>query len=68
MLTSILCNYSDANIFLSRAITAVGGGGADDAARAADRNNKQTIFKNCAPFTDGISEINNNTQKIMNNK
>ena len=26
---------------------------------AAGRNNKQVTFKNCAPFTDCISEINN---------
>ena len=33
--------------------------GVNDAAIAADRSNKQVIFKNCAPFTDCISEINN---------
>ena len=25
----------------------------------ANRNDKQTVFKNCAPFTECISEINN---------
>ena len=38
---------------------AVFGSEADDAERAANRNNKQAIFKNCAPFTDCITEINN---------
>ena len=33
--------------------------GAEDAAKARDRNNKQGIFKNCAPFSDCITEINN---------
>ena len=28
-------------------------------ARATDRNKKQSIFKNCAPFTGCITEINN---------
>ena len=35
------------------------GPGANDVARAVKRNNKQAIFKNCAPFTDCIIEINN---------
>ena len=30
--------------------------GAANAAIAGDRNNKQAIFKTCAPFTDCISE------------
>ena len=58
MLKSSLCDYSDAYIRLSGTITVVGGG-ADDAARVTDRNNKQAIFKTCAPFTDFITEINN---------
>ena len=29
------------------------------AAIAADKNKKQVMFKNCAPFTDCISELNN---------
>ena len=33
---------------------------ADEAAAiATDRNDKEVIFRNCAPFTDCISEINN---------
>ena len=34
------------------------------AAKQLDERNEGVIFKNCAPFTDCISEINN-TQKIM---
>ena len=58
MLKASLCDYSDAYIPASGTITVVGRG-ADDAARAADRTNKQAIYKNCAPFTDCITEINN---------
>ena len=32
--------------------------GVDDAARAADKNNKKAISKNCAPFTDCLIETN----------
>ena len=37
----------------------VTGAGADDAAKRLDKRNKGVIFKNCAPFTDYVSEINN---------
>ena len=58
MLKSSLCDYSDAYILVSGTKT-VDGGGADDASTAADRNNKQVIFKNCVSFTNCITEINN---------
>ena len=58
MLKSSLCDYSDTYILVSGAITVVGAG-ADAAVRAADRDDKQAIFKDCAPFTDCITEINN---------
>ena len=58
MLKSSLCDYSDAYI-LARGTIIVVGAGVETAARAADRNNKQVLFKNCTPFTDCISEINN---------
>ena len=45
MIKSSLCNYSDAYIFLKRAITVVGNE-ANAAAFAVDRNNKQITFKN----------------------
>ena len=35
------------------------GAGNNDAARQLDGKNKRVIFKNCAPCTDCISEINN---------
>ena len=52
MLRSSLCDYSDAYIFVSGTIT-VG------ALAAGGRNNNiQVVFKNCAPFTSCIYEIN----------
>ena len=32
---------------------------ADDAAKRADEGNKAVIFKNCVPFTESISNVNN---------
>ena len=58
MLRSIFCDYSDAYILVSGTIT-VTGAGADDAAKRSDERNKGVMFKNCAPFTDCIREINN---------
>ena len=58
MLRSSLFDYGDADIFISETIT-ITGVGADDAAKRLDEINKEVIFKNCAPFTDCKSEINN---------
>ena len=51
-------DHSDAYILVGRTI-AITGAGADDAGKRADERNKGVIFKNCAPFTDSISKINN---------
>ena len=58
MLKSSLCHYSDAYILVKGTIT-INGVGADAAARQADERDKGVVFKNCAPFTNCISEINN---------
>ena len=58
MLKSSLCNYSDAYILVKGTIT-ITGEGADAAARQADERDKGVVFKNCALFTNCISEINN---------
>ena len=58
MLRSSLCDYSDAYILVSGTITMAGAGN-DDAVRRVHKRNKRVIFKNCAPFTHCISEINN---------
>ena len=58
MLKSSLCDYSDAYILVKGTIT-IEGAGADTAPRQADERDKVVIFKNCAPFTNCISEINN---------
>ena len=58
MLKSSLCNYSDAYILVKGTIT-ITGRGADAAARQADERDNGVSFKNCAPFINCISEINN---------
>ena len=58
MLKSRLCDYSDAYILVKGKIT-ITGRGADAAARQADEKDKGVAFKNCAPFINCISEINN---------
>ena len=57
MLESSLCDYSDAYILVKGTIT-ITGAGDDAAARQADERDKGVVFKNCAPFTNCISEIN----------
>ena len=56
MLKSSLCNYSDAYILVKGTISVN-----HTAAQGAAANNtyKKVIFKNCAPFPNCISEINN---------
>ena len=58
MSKSSLCAYSDAYILVRGTITIHGRGG-DDVARRADERGKGVSFKNCAPFINCISEINN---------
>ena len=58
MLKSSLCDYSDAYVLVKGTIT-INGRGADAAARQADERDKGVSFKNCAPFINCISEINN---------
>ena len=58
MLKTSLCDYSDAYIFVKGTIT-ITGTGADAAGRQADERDKGVAFKNCAPFINCISEINN---------
>ena len=55
-LKSSLCDYSDAYILVKGTI-GVNSTAAQGA--AANNTNKKVIFKNCAPFTNCISEINN---------
>ena len=58
MLKSSLCDYSEAYIWVKGTITMTGVGD-DAAARQADERDKGVVFKNCAPFTNCIGEINN---------
>ena len=56
MLGYSLCDYSDAYILVKRNITVnnTAGTGA-----VANNTNKKVVFKNCAPFTNCMSKINN---------
>ena len=58
MLKSSLCDYSDAYVQVKGTIT-VNNTAAAPAPAAANNTNKKVIFKNRAPFTICISEINN---------
>ena len=58
MLRSNLCDYADSYILLKGTITITGAG--DNAGeRQADERDKGVTFKNCAPFTNCISRVNN---------
>ena len=56
MIKSSLCDYSDAYIHVKGTIIV---NNTADAGADANNSNKKVIFKNCAPFTNCISEINN---------
>ena len=56
MLRSSLCEYSDLYIFAKGNISVNNTAAAD---ADANNTNKKVIFKNCAPFTNCISKINN---------
>ena len=58
MLKPSLFDYNDAYILVKRRI-AITGVGDTVANRQADERNKGVTFKNCAPFTNCKSEINN---------
>ena len=53
MLRSRLCDYSDVYIFVSATIIVA------TLAAGGENNNRQVVFKSCAPFSNCISEINN---------
>ena len=52
------CDYSDMYILVIGTIT-ITEEEANDNARRANEREREVILKNCAPFTDCISEINN---------
>ena len=56
MLKSSLCDYSDAYILVKGTISV---NNTAAAGAAVNNDDKKVIFKNCAPFTNCISEINN---------
>ena len=56
MLNYSLCYYSDAHILVKETIVVNNTAAAD---ANANNDNKEVIFKNCAPFTRCIRKINN---------
>ena len=60
MLRWISCGYSDAFILVKGAMSI-----AVQAGDNPNNANKKVVFKNCAPFTDCISEINNTEIDIV---
>ena len=56
MIKSSLCDYSDAYILVKGTITVNNIAAAD---ANANNTNKKVIFKNFAPLTNCVSEINN---------
>ena len=56
MLKSSLCDYSDAYILANGTISVNNTAPAD---AGANNTNRKVIIKNCAPFSNCISEINN---------
>ena len=56
MLKSSLCDYSDAYILVKGTISV---NNTAAAGAAVNNDDRKVIFKNCAPFTNCISEINN---------
>ena len=58
MLKSSLCDYSDAYTLLKGKIK-ITGAGDDAAARQGDERDKVVAVKDCTPFTNCISQINN---------
>ena len=55
-LKSILCDYDNAYILVKGTISVAP---VPPPAARPNNNNKKVVFKNSAPFTDCISEINN---------
>ena len=56
MLRSSLCECADAYILVKGTITVADTSSAD---ASPNKTNKKVLFKNCAPFTNCICEINN---------
>ena len=56
MLKSSLCDYKDAYILVKGTITVAS---VPPPASNPNNNDKEVVFKNCAPFTDCISGTNN---------
>ena len=56
MIRSNLCNYRDEYIFAKGTLTVPN---TETSGAAVNNTNKNVIFKNCAPFTNCVTKINN---------
>ena len=56
MLKSSLCDYSDVYVLTKGTISIVP---VPPPAVNPNNNDKEVVFKNCTPFTDCLSKINN---------
>ena len=72
ILKSSLYDYSDASCILDKGAITITGTGDGAAARQSDERRKGVIFRNCTPFINCKSEINNteidnakNTDMVM---
>ena len=55
---SSLCDYNDAYILVNGTLTMTGAR-KDNGAKQTSNRNKGAMFKNCAPFANDMSKINN---------
>ena len=59
-LQASLCDYKDAYRLVKGSVTVIRAKLTDvERVKERERNNEKVIFKNCAPFTDCISEMHN---------
>ena len=65
IISSRLCDYSDAYILVKGIITVPN---TADAGAAVNNTNKKAVLKNCTPFSSCITEINNTEESKINKK
>ena len=64
MISSNLCNYRDEYIFVKGTLTVPN---TETSGAAVNNTNKNVIFKNCAPFTNCVTKINNTQEDNAQN-
>ena len=64
IISSNLCNYRDEYIFVKGTLTVPN---TETSGAAVNNTNKNVIFKNCAPFTNCVTKINNTQEDNAQN-